>query len=150
MTTASAPWARTPNSRNSCTSRKARSSGALKTKATFDVVQNGSGTLRVLGLADYVRAKLDDGDNVPRISPYHVGVGLNWDGAALGGGFLLKYSGRQDDVGFAETDTAGFVSLDADASWRPFGNAANVEFALIGRNLTDTPNAMPWRSTRTT
>jgi len=109
-----------------------------ETKATFDVVQNASGTLRVLGLADYVRAKLDDGENVPRISPYHVGVGLNWDGAALGGGFLLKYSGRQDDVGFAESETAGFVSLDADASWRPFGNAANIEFALVGRNLTDT------------
>jgi iron complex outermembrane receptor protein len=109
-----------------------------ETKATFDLVQNASGTLSVLGLADYVRAKLDDGENVPRISPYHVGAGLNWAGATLGGGFLLKYSGRQDNVGFAETETAGFASLDADASWRPFKDAANVEFVLVGKNLTDT------------
>jgi iron complex outermembrane receptor protein len=109
-----------------------------ETKATFDLAKNASGTLRLLGLADYVRATLDDGDNVPRISPYHVGVGVNWDGTALGGGFLLKYSGRQDDVGVAETETAGFVSLDANASWRPFKGAANVEFVLVGRNLTDT------------
>jgi iron complex outermembrane receptor protein len=109
-----------------------------ETKATFDLLQNSSGTLSLLGLADYVRAKLDDGENVPRITPYHVGAGVNWTGAALGGGFLLKYSGRQDNVGFAETETAGFVSLDADASWRPFKEAANVELVLIGRNLTDT------------
>ena len=108
-----------------------------ETKATFNVVQNASGTLRLLGLADFVRATLDDGENVPRITPYHVGAGLNWTGAALGGGFLVKYSGRQDHVGFAETETAGFVSVDADASWRPFGDAANVEFVLVGRNLTD-------------
>ena len=109
-----------------------------ETKATFDLVQNASGTLSVLGLADYVRAKLDDGENVPRITPYHVGAGMNWAGATLGGGLLLKYSGRQENVGFAETETAGFVSLDADASWRPFKDAANVEFVLVGKNLTDT------------
>lgn len=108
-----------------------------ETKATFDVMQNVRGTLRLLGLADYVRATLDDGQNVPRISPYHVGVGVNWDGAVLGGGVLFKYAGRQDNVGFAETETAGFVSLDADASWRPFKDSAKVEFVLAGRNLTD-------------
>jgi iron complex outermembrane receptor protein len=109
-----------------------------ETKATFDLVQGASGTLSLLGLADYVRAKLDDGGNVPRIAPYHVGAGVNWSGTTLGGGFLLKYSGPQDNVGVAETETAGFVSLDADASWRPFKNASNVEFVLVGRNLTDT------------
>jgi iron complex outermembrane recepter protein len=109
-----------------------------ETKATFDLMQNASGTLSVLGLADYVRAKLDDGENVPRISPYHLGAGLNWTDTTLGGGFLLKYTGRQDDVGFAETETEGFVSLDADASWRPFKDAANVELVLVGKNLTDT------------
>jgi iron complex outermembrane receptor protein len=109
-----------------------------ETKATFDVAQLAHGTLRLMALGDYVRATLDDGGNVPRISPYHVGVGMNWDGAALGGSLLVKYSGRQDDVGFAESETAGFVSIDADASWRPFKDAANVEFVVVGRNLTDT------------
>jgi iron complex outermembrane receptor protein len=109
-----------------------------ETKVTFDLVHNASGTLGLLGLADYVRATLDDGGNVPRITPYHVGAGLNWAGTTLGGGLLLKYSGRQDKVGVAETETEDFVSLDADASWRPFKDAANVELVLVGRNLTDT------------
>ena len=107
-------------------------------KATFDLLQSSNGTLRLLSLADYVRATLDDGENVPRIAPYHVGVGLNWDAPAFGGGFMYRYAGRQDEIGVAETETAGFTSLDADASWRPFKGERNVELVLVGRNLTDT------------
>jgi iron complex outermembrane receptor protein len=63
---------------------------------------------------------------------------LSWFGHDIDAGFLLKYSGRQNDVAAAETPTAGFVSLDAQAAWRPFASNPGVEFALIGRNLTDT------------
>ena len=107
-------------------------------RATFNVASGTAGKLQLLTLADYVRAKLDSGDNVPRISPYHVGAGVNFDGGAFGGGVLLKYTGRQDNVGFAETETAGFVSLDAQASWRPLRDSQQLEIVLIGRNLTDT------------
>ena len=47
------------------------------------------------------------GGNVPRIPPYHVGVGLHWDGAKLDGGLLVRYSAEQDHVAFAETPTDG-------------------------------------------
>ncbi len=78
-----------------------------ETKATLDLLDNASGKLQILGLADYVRATLEDGGNVPRIPPYHVGVGMNWDSGVFGAGFLCKYSGRQDDLAVAETPTAG-------------------------------------------
>ena len=74
----------------------------------------------------------------PRIAPYHAGVGLNWDAPKFGGGFVYRYTGKQDRLGVAETETAGYTSLDADASWRPFSGASNVELVLVGRNLTDT------------
>ena len=85
-----------------------------------------------------MRASLEGGGEVPRISPYHVGVGLDWDGARIGGGFLVKYTGARDEhLATAETATAGFVSLDAQASWRPFENSPDIEISLVGRNLTD-------------
>jgi iron complex outermembrane receptor protein len=107
-------------------------------KSTFNLAEIGGGTVQAIALADYVRAKLDDGSNVPRVTPYHVGGGLSWDSNAIDAGFLLKYSGRQNDVATAETPTAGFVSLDAQAAWRPFASNRGIEFALVGRNLTDT------------
>jgi iron complex outermembrane recepter protein len=106
-------------------------------KGNFDLLEAHGGTLQLLALADYVRAKLDDGSNVPRIAPYHVAAGVNWDTDAFGAGFLVKYTGRQDQVGFAESETAGFVSLDADLTWRPLKDATNLELVLMGRNLTD-------------
>jgi iron complex outermembrane recepter protein len=107
-------------------------------RTTFKLLEHGSGALEAMALADYVRATLDDGDNVPRISPYHVGAGLNWRGGAIDGGFLVKYTGRQNDIAAAETPTAGFVSLDAQATWRPISSNPDIEISLVGRNLTDT------------
>lgn len=117
--------------------RGARYWGA-EARANIDLVEVAGAPLRGVALADYVRATLDGGGEVPRISPYHVGLGLDWDGSAIGGGFLVKYTGpREDNLATAETPTAGFVSVDAQAMWRPFAKSPDIEIALVGRNLTD-------------
>lgn len=107
-------------------------------KAGYELMQIGAGTLHADVLADYVRAKLDNGaGNVPRIPPYHVGAGLSWGSAMFDASFLVKYSGRQDDTAAAETPTGGFASVDAQVGWRPLSNNQGFELALVGRNLTD-------------
>ena len=107
-------------------------------KATFSITQVGAGKLQIQTLADYVQATLDDGaGNVPRLPPYHVGVGLNWTGRALDAGFLVKYSGEQTRTAIAETRTPGFTSVDAQLGWRPIIDSQQVEIVLVGRNLTD-------------
>ena len=108
-------------------------------KATMDLTEAAGGTLQAELIADVVRATLDDGaGNVPRIPPYHVGAGLSWEGAALDGGVFLRYAGRQTRTATAETQTAGFASLEAQLGWRPVPSNRNVELVLIGHNLTDT------------
>jgi iron complex outermembrane receptor protein len=107
-------------------------------KATFGLMEAGHGKLEAELLADYVRAKLDNGGgNVPRIPPYHVGAGLTWDGGAVDGGVLVKYYGRQDKTAFAETPTSGFTSVEAQLGWRPVPSNQNLELVLVGHNLTD-------------
>jgi len=106
--------------------------------ANLELVEISGAPLTGIVLADYVRARLDDGGGAPRISPYHVGLGFDWNGARIGGGLMFKYTGpREDDLATAETPTAGFVSLDAQAMWRPFEKSPDVGIALVGRNLTD-------------
>jgi iron complex outermembrane recepter protein len=114
--------------------RDARFRGA-EAKATFQLFEGAQGSLHAITLADYVRATLDGGENVPRIPPYHVGAGLDWEGRILDAGFLVKYAGRQDHTGVGETPTDGFVSLDARMTWRALESA--LEVSLIGSNLTD-------------
>ncbi|MEO7775870.1 MAG: TonB-dependent receptor [Steroidobacteraceae bacterium] len=106
-------------------------------KAVIDVYESGAGTLQATGLADYVRATLTDNGNVPRISPYHIGAGLTWARSEVDVGIMVKYTGRQGDVGARETPTAGSVSVDAQTAWRPFAARPGIEFALVARNLAD-------------
>jgi len=107
-------------------------------KTTVDLMKGAAGKLEAEFLADYVRAKLDGGaGNVPRIPPYHVGAGLSWAAAQFDAGFLVKYAGRQTDTSFAETETAGFVNVDAQLGWRPIASNSDMEVVLVGHNLTD-------------
>jgi iron complex outermembrane receptor protein len=107
-------------------------------RSTFSLYEASRGKLQAELIADYVRAKVDNGGNVPRIPPYHIGGGLHWDGGSIDGGFMVRYSGRQNDIAAAETPTAGFVSVDAHFGWRPLRAYPDFELALVGRNLTDT------------
>jgi iron complex outermembrane receptor protein len=106
-------------------------------KAHFDLITTSSGGLQVQALADYVRATLDDGSNVPRIPPYRFGGGLSWSSTAIDAGFLLIHDGRQKDFGAFDNATPGYDDLGAQVAWRPFASRPGIEFAVIGQNLTD-------------
>ncbi|MBB6505042.1 iron complex outermembrane receptor protein [Sphingomonas endophytica] len=106
-------------------------------EASYDLVHTPHGVYRFNLLADYTRATLDDGRNVPRIPPYRIGGGLNWTGEKLDAGFNLIYAGRQDRFGAFDTATPGYVALDGQLALRPFASHPNVELALLGQNLTN-------------
>ena len=108
-------------------------------KASFPLSSGSNGGLHLDLLADYVRATLDHGaGNVPRIPPYHVGVGVHWEKAAFDAGFVVRYSAEQDKVAAAETLTDAFTSVDAHFGWRPMLARSGFELAVVGHNLTDT------------
>ena len=88
-------------------------------------------------IGDYTRATLDDGNNVPRIPPYRIGGGLDWQSDPFDANFMLSYFGKQNKPGAYDTPTPGYVSLNAALAWRPFENNRNIEFALVGQNLTN-------------
>jgi iron complex outermembrane receptor protein len=119
------------------TQRDAKFRGA-EGHAQVELARRGSGDLHLELMADTVRATLDDGGgNVPRIPPYRVGAGLQWQSPQLDAGVNVRYSGRQDKVAAGETETAGFTTVDAQLAWRPWVARPGIEFALVGRNLTD-------------
>jgi iron complex outermembrane receptor protein len=108
-----------------------------ETKATIPLLQQGDGKLEGTVLADYVRAKTVDGDNLPRISPYHLGAGVQWNGDVIGAGLLAKYTGARTDVAVAETPTSGFMSVDANLAWHVLPGTPGLELSLVAHNLTN-------------
>lgn len=119
------------------TQRNASFRGA-EGKISTQLYRGAAGNFEALALADYVRATLSEGGgNVPRLPPYHLGGGLNWDRGDFDGGLLLKYTGAQRHPGETETDTAGFTSLDAQLGWSPSESVPGLQLNLVGHNLTN-------------
>lgn len=98
----------------------------------------GAGRLKLRAQGDLVRAGFPDGGgNVPRIPPWKLAGTLAWESALVDAEATLRHAGRQDRPGELDTPTPGWTSLDAQLAFHP-GSADALEFALIGRNLTDT------------
>jgi iron complex outermembrane recepter protein len=109
----------------------------LEGKAVYDLWHVEGGVLQMTALADYVRATLSGGVNVPRIPPWRAGGGLEWQSEAFDAGFQVIRVGAQNNPGQFDTSTPGYVSVDAQISWRPFPDNSKIEVALIARNLAD-------------
>ncbi|HKQ10436.1 MAG TPA: TonB-dependent receptor [Rhizomicrobium sp.] len=109
----------------------------LEAKAVYDLWHVEGGVLQVTALADYVRATLSGGVNVPRIPPWRAGGGLEWQSEAFDAGFQVIRVGAQNNPGQFDTSTQGYVSVDAQLSWRPFPENSKIEIALIARNLAN-------------
>jgi len=106
-------------------------------EAHYAVVKTADRSIELRGLADYTRATLDDGGNVPRIPPYRIGGGVDFKSNKVDAGVLLIHDGRQDQYGLFDTPTPGFNELNAQIAVRPFATHPGVQFALVGQNLTN-------------
>lgn len=110
----------------------------LEAQASYDVIHSDKGTLIAKVLGDYTRATLDNGaGNVPRIPPYRIGGGLNWQSKIVDAGVTFSHYGRQNDYGAYDTATDAYNSLGAQIAVRPFRRYPGVELAVIGQNLTN-------------
>lgn len=109
----------------------------FEAEARYAFVSGPDGTLEARALADYTRATLGDGSNVPRIPPYRFGGGLDWRSPRFDAGVLYLRSGRQNHFGAFDTPTPGYDALSANLAVRPFRSHPGIEFAIVGQNLTN-------------
>ncbi|MDY6945946.1 MAG: TonB-dependent receptor [Pseudomonadota bacterium] len=95
---------------------------------------------RHLGLrlaSDYVRGKLDNGEDLPQIPPLRFGAGLHYDQDAWHVGMQAFYYSKQDKLAENELPTDGFTLAQMDASYRVPVGATSVFLFLRGTNLLD-------------
>ncbi|WP_298960528.1 TonB-dependent receptor [uncultured Methylobacterium sp.] len=108
----------------------------------LDLVPVGDGFAGITAQYDFVRARFDDGSDVPRIPPHRVGGGVfvRADGwyAQLG----LLHAFAQTQTGALETPTPGYNDLKAELSYSAaldpaVHGLAEVTLGLRGTNLLD-------------
>lgn len=87
--------------------------------------------------SDYVRAKLDSGEDLPQIPPLRFGAGLHYDRDAWHVGVQAFYYDKQDKIADNELPTDSFTLAEADASYRLPMGSSSVFLFLKGTNLLD-------------
>jgi iron complex outermembrane receptor protein len=93
-------------------------------------------TSRIRFSGDYVRAKLDNGGNLPRISPARLGVGFDTSFSDVKFSMDYRHVFEQDDTAELESKTDGYDLVSFDANWEP-ASLKGLGLFVKGRNLLD-------------
>jgi iron complex outermembrane receptor protein len=83
----------------------------------YDVAPVWKGLWGIAGQYDFVHARFDEGDYVPRMPPHRLGGGLYYRDASWLARIDALHAFAQDNLGFAETRTSSYTLLDAELSY---------------------------------
>ena len=104
---------------------------------TYTLVDTGTVRLGTDLRAEYVRAELDDGSDVPRIPP----LGLSGAVTAGTGQFdaraEVEWYDDQNKVAAFETPTDGYTFVNASLAWRPFASNDAIRLLVKVDNIFD-------------
>lgn len=109
----------------------------FEAELTVPLIDTGNRHVALRLASDYVRGKLDNGEDLPQIPPLRFGAGLHYDQDAWHFGVQAFYYDKQDKVSTNELPTGSFTLAEVDASYRlPVGSSSLFLF-LRGTNLLD-------------
>lgn len=108
----------------------------------YDVAPIWAGVWGVEGQYDFVHAKFDDGEYVPRMPPHRLGGGLYFRDFAWIARANLLHAFAQDELATNETETGSYTLLNAELSYTfrgqtADGNAPVTTIGVRGENLLD-------------
>jgi iron complex outermembrane receptor protein len=101
------------------------------------ITETPLGALAPRFMADYVRAKLSDGGDLPQIPPLRIGGELVLARDRFTSGLSVMYFDSQDKVSENELPTDGYTMVDLDFGYRLPGRTHTTMFFVRGQNLLD-------------
>jgi iron complex outermembrane receptor protein len=109
----------------------------LELESSLNLFNDDRGDLHLRIWTDYVRGKIDGGDDLPRITPWRVGAGLDYSRGPWSARLDYMRVNRQDSTARLETATPGYDSLDVYAGYTLEFSAAELTIFARGTNLFD-------------
>ncbi|MDQ2077679.1 TonB-dependent receptor [Marinimicrobium sp. ABcell2] len=92
---------------------------------------------RLKGFADYTRASLRGGEDLPRIPPLRLGAQLNFASGNYSAELAATHYFDQSRTAPLETETEGYTLLEAQAGYDFTAGRQNITLYVRGNNLTD-------------
>jgi iron complex outermembrane receptor protein len=99
------------------------------------LLRSGGFALKSELRGSYVRAKLGNGANVPRIPPLSLFGALEGTAGAFTARGEVAWSDDQNKIAAGETPTDGYTFVNASLAWRPVRGNDNVTVLLKADNI---------------
>ncbi|WP_430385646.1 TonB-dependent receptor [Blastomonas fulva] len=109
----------------------------LEAEASVIFARAGGFRFSADGVADYVHASLDGLGPVPRIPPLRLLGGLEAQSDTVSLRAEVEWFDDQQRNANFETETDGFMLVNASASWKPFGASRGVTLIASANNIFD-------------
>ncbi len=109
----------------------------IEAETRFELFDDHRGHLDLHAWGDWVRARFDGGNNLPRIPPGRIGVGLDWSRGPWHADLSLMHVFRQGQAAQLESETAGHTVLDVGLRREFDWNGLGAGLFLRGTNLLD-------------
>ncbi len=109
----------------------------FETSLDVNLFKGNHGQLDLNLFADYVRAELDDGGNLSRISPARFGSGLNYNYKKFKYGINFTNIFEQKNNGRLETDTDGYSVLNMNANYNLLSGKQDLNIFIKMTNILD-------------
>jgi iron complex outermembrane receptor protein len=102
-----------------------------------EFVMQISEPLKVTWFSDYIRAKLNDGGNLPRIPPMRTGLVFNYQAESFSTELSISHYFDQTDISERETETDGYTMVDANVNYYLDGFGSDTVLFVKAQNLTN-------------
>ncbi|MCG8436134.1 MAG: TonB-dependent receptor, partial [Gammaproteobacteria bacterium] len=103
----------------------------------FPLAETDFGNFDLRVFSDYVRGKLADGGDLPRVPPLRLGANLEFKTNNWIAGFEVIEYDEQDDTADLELPTDSYTMVNANVSYRLFRPHLDWTFFLRANNLMD-------------
>lgn len=105
--------------------------------ATWQIHETSLGDFDVHASHDWVRGKRAGGENLPRISPQRVQLGLDWHAGPWRAGVDWQHAFDQDKTAHGDPETPGYDLVSARVAYRFDLEDVTLTAFVEGKNLTD-------------
>jgi iron complex outermembrane receptor protein len=110
----------------------------IEAEVLLPLLDEGPNRVDLRLFADYVRGELASGEALPRLPPLRFGGRFEYENERLLVGLEATRYDDQDEVAAFETETAGYMLLNADLRWRLLGvSGMDLELFASASNLGD-------------
>lgn len=109
----------------------------LEAEVMFGLFDDNRGSLDARLFGDWVRGRLDGGPDLPRISPARLGIGFDYHRGPFQADIENVFVFEQSRSAPLETETDGYVMLNAGIGYTLRTTLADTTLFLRGRNLLD-------------